>query len=320
VATHGPIRLLVTFLVALCVVLGAFDVIAVVLALDVLDLGESGAGYLNAAIGAGGVLGGAATLSLIGRRRLVPPIMAGALLVGGAFALLGARPTTIGAFVLLVVAGAGATLADVAGRTLLQRIAPADLLARVFSLHEALSQAGFALGAILVPLLVAVGGAKAALIGAGALLPVLVLVGFRTLSSIDSAAIVPVVEISLLRSIPIFTPLPAPALESLARSLAPSTATAGAVIIREGEAGDRYYAIADGEVEITRKGEHLATRRRGEGFGEIALLRDVPRTATVTAATDVLLYALDRDPFVLAVTGHAPAASAADEVVRERSA
>jgi hypothetical protein len=319
VATHGPVRLLVGFLVAQCVVLGAFDVIAVVLALDVLDLGASGAGYLNAALGAGGIAGGAATLALIGRRRLVPPILAGAVILGGAFVLLGAYPTIAGAVVLLAVAGGGATLIDVAGRTLLQRIAPADVLARVFALHEALSQAGFAIGAILVPVFMAAGGAKAALVAAGALLPLLVLIWFRSLRSIDSAATVPVVEISLLRSIPIFASLPAPALESLARSLEPTPVAAGSVVIREGEAGDRYYAIADGEVEITRKGGHLAMRHRGEGLGEIALLRDVPRTATATAVTDGLLYALDRDPFVIAVTGHAPSARAADEVVRQRS-
>jgi hypothetical protein len=319
VATRGPVRLLVGFLVAQCVVFGAFDVIAVVLALDVLDLGESGAAYLNAVLGAGGIVGGAATLSLIGRRRLVPPILAGAAILGGAFVLLGVYPTIVGAVLLLAVAGGGATLVDVAGRTLLQRVAPAEVLARVFALHEALSQAGFATGAILVPALVAVGGARAALVAAGALLPLLVLIWFRSLRSIDVEATVPVVEISLLRSIPIFAPLPAPALESLARSLEPTPVASGSVIIRAGEAGDRYYAIADGEVEITRNGEHVVTRRRSEGFGEIALLRDVPRTATATAVTDGLLYALDRDPFVIAVTGHAPAARVADEVVRERS-
>jgi MFS family permease len=320
VVANPPVRLLVAFLVAQCVALGAFDVIAVVLAFDVLDLGQSGAGYLNAALGAGGVLGAAATLTLIGRRRLVPPLLLGAVCFGAAFVLLGAYPTTVGAFVLLVVGGGGTMVVDVAGRTLLQRVAPADLLARVFALYEALSQAAFAVGAILVPALVAAGGATAALVAAGALLPLLVLLRFRALRSIDEAATVPIVEISLLRSMSIFAPLPAPALEGLARSLEPVRAEPGSVIIREGDTGDRFYAIADGEVEITRGGERLASRGRSEGIGEIALLHDVPRTATATAATDVLLYALDREPFVLAVTGHAPAAQAADEIVRERSA
>jgi predicted MFS family arabinose efflux permease len=316
---HPRVRLLVVFLVAQCVALGAFDVIAVVLAIDVLGIGESGVGYLNAALGAGGVLGAVATLTLIGRRRLVPPLVLGALCFGGAFVLLGVYPAVALAFALILVAGGGSTLSDVAGRTLLQRVAPPDILARVFALYEALSQAGIALGAILVPAFVALGGAKAAIIATGVLLPILVLIRYRALHAIDAEATVPIVEISLLRTLPIFAPLPAPTLEGLGRSVEHVRVAAGDVIITEGETGDRFYAIADGEVEITRGGELLDTRRRGEGFGEIALLHDVPRTATVTARTDTLLLALDREPFVLSVTGHAAAARAAEQIVRERA-
>ena len=320
VAVDSGVRLLVLFLVAQCVAIGAIDVIAVVLALDVLDIGESGVGYLNAALGAGGLLGAAAAVTLIGRRQLVPPLLLGALCFGGAVALLGVYPTVAGAFVLLVVAGSGSVVLDVAGRTLLQRVAPAELLARVFALYEALSQAGYAVGAILVPVLIGVGGAKAALVAAGALMPLIVLTRFVALRSIDASATAPIVEISLLRSLPIFAALPAPALESLARSLVEIRAEAGTEILAEGDAGDRFYAIADGEVEVTRRGDHVATRVRGEGFGEIALLRDVPRTATATATTDVVLYALERELFVLAVTGHAATTRAAEQIVLERSA
>jgi MFS family permease len=319
VAGSPRVRLLVLFLVAQCVALGAFDVLAVVLAIDVLGIGESGAGYLNAALGAGGVIGAVATLTLIGRRRLVPPLVLGALCFGAAFVLLGAYPAVAAAFVLLAVAGAGSIVSDVAGRTLLQRVAPPNLLARVFALYEALSQVGIAAGAILVPALIAVGGAKAALIATGVLLPALILVRYRALHAIDVAATVPIVEISLLRTLPIFAPLPAPTLESLGRSVEHVRLAAGEAVIREGEVGDRFYAIADGEVEVTRRGERLGTRGRGEGFGEIALLHDVPRTATVTARTETLLLALDREPFVVSVTGHAAAARAAEQVVRERT-
>jgi hypothetical protein len=320
VAMNSGVRLLVLFLVAQCVAIGAIDIIAVVLALDVLDIGESGVGYLNAALGAGGLLGAAAAVTLIGRRHLVPPLLLGALCFGGAVALLGVYPTVAGAFVLLVVAGSGSVVLDVAGRTLLQRVAPAELLARVFALYEALSQTGYAVGAILVPVLIGVGGAKAALVAAGALMPLIVLTRFVALRSIDAGATAPIVEISLLRSLPIFAALPAPALESLARSLVEIRAEAGTEILREGDAGDRFYAIADGEVEVTRRGDHVVTRVRGEGFGEIALLHDVPRTATATAGTDVVLYALEREPFVLAVTGHAATTRAAEQIVLERSA
>jgi Cyclic nucleotide-binding domain len=248
----------------------------------------------------------------------VPPLLLGALCFGGAFVLLGAYPAVAGAFVLLAVAGAGSIVSDVAGRTLLQRVAPPDLLARVFALYEALSQVGIALGAILVPALIAAGGAKAAIIATGVLLPALILLRYRALHAVDAAATVPIVEISLLRTLPIFAPLPAPTLEGLARSVEHVRVAAGQTVIREGEVGDRFYVIADGEVEITRGGERLGTRERGEGFGEIALLQDVPRTATVTARTETLLLALDREPFVVSVTRHAAAAHAAEQIVRER--
>lgn len=230
---HPRVRLLVVFLVAQNIALGAFDVIAVVLAIDVLGIGESGVGYLNAALGAGGVLGAVATLTLIGRRRLDPPLALGALCFGGAFVVLGLYPAVVLAFVLLVVAGGGNIVADVAGRTLLQRIAPAGILARVFALYEALSTAGVALGAILVPALVALGDAKAAIVAAGALLPVLVLVRYRALHAIDAEATVPIVEISLLRTMPIFAPLPAPALgELLHRALRRGTPGAQLPVLR----------------------------------------------------------------------------------------
>jgi MFS family permease len=320
VSENRGVRLLVLFLVAHCIVIGAFEVIAVILAFDLLDLGESGVGYLNAALGAGGMVGAAATLTLIGRRHLMPPLLLGAAGLGAAFILLAAYPTVAGAFGLLALAGAGSMLVEVAGRTLLQRLAPAELLARVFALYESLSQFSLALGAILVPALVALGGAEAALVAAGAFLPLLILLRFRALRAIDEEATVPIVEISLLRSMPIFAPLPPPEIEGLAHSLSPVEIERGTVIMREGEPGDRFYAIADGEVEISSDGEPFAIRNRGDCLGEISLLLDVPRTATVTAATDVLLYALEREPFLATITGHAAASHAADVIVKERVA
>jgi CRP-like cAMP-binding protein len=145
-------------------------------------------------------------------------------------------------------------------------------------------------------------------------------IGLRRLLTIDAHATVPIVQIGLLRLSALFAPLPAPELEALAYSLAPASAAAGSTIVREGDPGDRYYAIADGEVTVTRAGAAIATLHRGDGFGEIALLRDVPRTATVTASTDTRLYALEKDAFVAAVTGHAPTRRVADQLVSDRSA
>ncbi|MGZ4438918.1 MAG: MFS transporter [Gaiellaceae bacterium] len=313
-------RLLLGLLAAESVAIGALDVVYVVLAVSLLELGGSGAGYLNAAFGAGGVLGVVATAALVGRRHLTPALAAGALAWCGAFVVLGADPRTATAFALLAVAGAGRTVMDVAGRTLLQRIAPVDLLARVFGLLEGLSMAALAVGSLLTPLLVGLAGGKASVIGVGLILPVaLLLVGPRLLA-IDRRATVPVVELSLLRSLPLFAPLGPPQLESLARELEPVEVPAGEDVVREGDQGDRFYAIADGELEVTRGDRSLATLRRGDGFGEIALLRNVPRTATVTARTPARLYALQRGPFLAAVAAHPRAGEEAERLVGERLA
>ena len=134
-----------------------------------------------------------------------------------------------------------------------------------------------------------------------------------------SSATVPVVELSLLRSLPLFAPLGVPAIESLARELAPVDVSAGSTIIREGEPGDLFYVIASGELEVLSGRERLRVLGRGEGFGELALLLDVPRTADVVATTDAHLYALGKEAFVTSVTGHPSSAGEAARLVRERA-
>jgi hypothetical protein len=308
-------RVVAGLLGAQYIVIGALDVLFVVLAIGVLGLGGSGAGYLNAAFGAGGVIGLAATAALVGRLRLSGPLLLGIGIWSAAFVAIGVRPETVAAFALLGAAGLGRSLFDVAGRTLLQRSAPPEVLARVFGVLESLSMAGLALGAVLAPALVGIGGARLAFVGAGLVLPLLVAAQARALMRIDKHANVPVVEIALLRSLPIFAPLPPPELESLARSLVPVTARPGEAVVQKGEHAGRFYVVADGELEVEDFGHTL---RRGDVFGEIALLTDVPRTATVRARTDARLYALDRRSFLLAVTGNERVAAEADRLVHER--
>ena len=312
------VRTLVGVVGSQYILVGALDVLYVVLAITTLGMGESGAGYLNAAFGAGGVIGVAVTAALVARRRLAPALIAGIVTAALALGLLGLFPTVAGAFVLLAVAGIARSVFDVTGRILLQRAAPPNVLGQVFALLESLMCIGLTFGAIFVPALVGLSGAPAALIGTAVLLLVIVAVVWRSLRTIDGAADVPQVQIQLLRLVPIFAPLPAPELEGLARALEPVHVAAGTIVIREGEAGDRFYAIATGELQVTKNGRDVSTLRRGDGFGEIALIEDVPRTATVTATTDAELFSLTKEPFILALTGHAPAARAASDMVSQR--
>lgn len=178
--------------------------------------------------------------------------------------------------------------------------------------------AGLAAGSLLVPALVALGGPRTACIALGALFASAAVLGGRRVLALDRRASVPIVEISLLRTLPIFAPLGTPTLETLARGLENVEVDAGDVVIRTGERGDRFYAIADGRYRVFVGGDAVADLERGTGFGEIALLKDVPRVADVVALTPGLLYALGKDQFVAAVTGHPAAAAAGERIVRER--
>src|SRR5918995_1014323 len=317
-ARQSTPRLLVALLGAQWVVIGALDILFVVFAVDVLGRGQGWVGYLSMAYGAGGVLTGLAGMALVGRRRLLTPILGSLLLMSAALALSALSTTAAATMVLLAVVGGGRALFNLATRTLLQRAVPAQVVGRVFGVAEGLAMAGLAVGSALVPLLIAVGGTATAALGTAAILPVVALVGGRGLFTLDAAAHVPIVEIALLRSLRIFRALPAPALEGLARSLEPVQLAAGEVLIREGERGDRFYAVADGRLQVTISGTLVASNVRGDGIGEIALLYGVPRTATVTATSPATVLALSREDFLNAVAGHTPTARAATAVADER--
>ncbi|HZF58458.1 MAG TPA: MFS transporter [Rubrobacter sp.] len=311
-------RVIICLMGAHFVLEGAIDVLFVVLSFQILDLGSAGVGFLNAAFGVGGIVGAGLTMLLVARRRLAPPLFGGAAAWGGALVAIGLFPNRIAAPVLVGVAGVGRPLIDVAGRTLLQRVVPDPVLSRVFGVLEGLYMAGLAVGLAVIPTLFALIGVRATFVVAGAFLPVLFLLLSRRLAEVDASGTVPETRLALLRSLPIFAPLPAPAIERVASRLIPMEATAGMPIVRQGEPGDRFYIIADGEVTVSKDDRSVASLGGGGFFGEIALLRDAPRNATVTARTWVRLYALERDDFLEVVTGHKQSAEAADAVTRER--
>ena len=317
-AEDRDLRLLMGLYCAQALVGGTFNVLVVVSAIELLDLGEAGVGWLNAAFGVGGILGAIVALALIARQRLASDFMFGIVLWGVPLALIGVWPEPAVALLLLGLVGVGETLVEVAGPTLLQRSVPDRVLARVFGALEALIITTIGIGGLLAPLLIELLGIRGAFVASGALLPVLAAVFWRRLSALDRAHPAPARQVALLRSVSMFATLPEPTQEQLAAKLVPVRVPAGRQIFAQGDPGDRFYVVADGTVEVLVDGGTVSVLGPSGFFGEIALVRDVPRTATVRAKSDAELYSLERDDFVAAVTGHARSAAAADAVIATR--
>ncbi len=320
IGAEPKLRLLTGLYCAQTIVAGALGVLIVVASIRLLGLGTSGVGYLNSAFGIGGLLGAGLTVALVARQKLASDFAIGTLLWGVPLILIGVWPSKAAALVLIAFIGIGDTLVEVAAPTLLQRAVPDEVLGRVFGAVESLIIGAMGIGAIIAPSLVSWIGTRGALIATGSLLPVLGILFWNRLGAIDRAYALPTRELALLRGSSIFAPLPQAQMERIARELIPVSAASGETIVREGETGDRFYLVADGSLEVTVDGATVRTLGPGDHFGEIALLRDVPRTATVAARTDTELYALERDEFIAAVTGHAPSAEAADAVIAQRLA
>jgi len=318
---HGALRVMMILLTAQTAVAGAVGVFIVVAAFQLLDLGEGGVGYLSAAIGVGSFVGAVGALSLVGARRLSPTFLVGITLSGLPLVAIGVRPDTVVAMISLGVLGAGIALADITGLTLVQRAVPDEVLARVFGVIQMLWLASMGIGAAIVPGLIAWVGVEAGFVLAGAFVPVLVVIFGVHVARIDAAAPPPrAEELRILTAVPIFAPLPGGSLEHLAARLVPLHVEADTVIVREGDPGDRFYIVAEGELDVSQEGFPISTLSGGDHFGEVALMRDIARTATVTARGPVVLYALDREDFLAAVTGHPQSAEAAETVVSARLA
>jgi predicted MFS family arabinose efflux permease len=313
----GP-RLVIGLFASQAFVRGILNILLVVASFKLLDAGDSGVGFLNAAFGAGGLVGSLAGIGLVGLRRLARPFAAGLVMWGVPIALVAAWPHEIWALACLAVVGAGNAVLDVSGFTMIQRGIDDAVLARVFGVFEMLVVTAVGVGSVVGSALVDSLGSRWALVVTGCILPVLAAATYPRLRRIDGSADVPERELALLTAVPLFSPLPVTTLERLACKLERIEAAAGTQLVTEGDEGDLFYLIASGSVDVWHGGAHVKTLGPGDYFGEIALLHDAPRSATCVAKTDVELYTLERERFVSAVSGHALSAAEAESVAQQR--
>jgi MFS family permease len=299
-------------------VVGAMEVLGVAFTAQQLDAGPASAGLLIGSIGAGGLVGAAAAVVLSSRPRLGPAVV-GSLLVGGAPLLAMPMITAlVPALAVGVLSGTGLGFAAVADITLLQRVVADQLIARVLAVRESLLLGGLAVGAAVVPRMVDAVGPGGSYAILGGLLTVLALLAVAPLRRLDRSAVFRPQVIALLRGVDFLAVLDVRTIERLALRAVPLAVDAGTVVVREGEPGERYYVVEDGQLEVSVAGRaHRVELGAGDGFGEIALLRGVPRTASVRAIGSARLWALDRRAFLESVAGSA-GAELADRRATER--
>ena len=296
---------------------GCLTVFTVVLAIDLLGTGDPGVGVLNAAIGAGGVLGSLFAFALVRRGGLATWFGIGIALFGAPLALIGAVPEQGAAIVLLGLVGVGNALIDVGGFTILARMTDEAVLARMFAGFEAILTLGVALGGLLAPVLIEGLGPRQALVVVGLLTPAALAASWTTLRRLDGRMRVRDADIEILRTVPMLAVLPAATIEQLGAGLDHAQFAPGQMVFAQGDAGDRFYVVESGRADVVRDGGVVNTLGRGAGFGEIALLDDRPRTATILASGEepLCVGVLERPAFLTAVTGYPMSARAGREAV-----
>ena len=297
---------------------GMLTVLIVVASIELLGLGDPGVGLLNSAIGAGGIIGAVGTILLVGRRRLVPFFVLGLVFWGIPITILGLAPLPWVAILAMGVVGAANAVLDVAGFTTMQRTIPNAVRASVMGLFEGEVAAMAGLGGIVAPLLLMFFDIEQVLVVTGAILPVVTMATYRGLRRADDIALVPDRQLQLLRGVEMFSPLPITVIEELAGGLIPVEFAPGDALMRAGDSGDRFVLIDSGEVCVELEGVTVRTIGGGGYVGEIALLRGIPRTATVRAVTEIRAFELESASFVAAVTGDRDAALSADRVIAKR--
>jgi hypothetical protein len=299
---------------------GMLTVLVVVASIELLGLGDPGVGTLNAAMGLGGLVGAAISIALAGSERLGPAFAAALAGWGAPIAVMGVVVNPAVAVAAMFAIGTSNALLDVSGFTLVQRTTPNAARVSVLGLIDGIANLGPALGGIAASVLIAGLGTQGALVATGAVLPLAAIVVGIAVRDLDEGGPAVARRTELLRAQPLFAPLSLATVEHLAARLEPITAEEGSWLIRQGEAGDRYLLFDSGEVEVLRGEQAIGRLGPGAGAGEIALLRNVPRTASVRALSPVEAFSLDRDAFLEAVTGHGASRAAAESMAEARLA
>ncbi len=314
---HPDLRLITLVYCAQTIVAGASIVFVVAMAVDMTNFGARGVGYLDSMLGVGAILGGLFAIGRATARKLATDFGVGVIFWALPLLLAAIWPSQWAAFVAMFIIGFANPVVDVNASTILQRLAGDEVMGRVFGALETGLIAAMALGSMLMPLLVSLFGLQWALAVLALLITVIVLPAMGRLRSLDRELGAPE-GLPLLRGLPLFAPLEPKSLELVAQRLIRVEVAAGDAVITEGETGDRFYVIETGRATATYRGDLLSHMGPGDPFGEIALLRDVPRTATVIADEPTVLMALERADFMDAVTGDSEVNNRADDLVARR--
>jgi MFS family permease len=315
----ADLRLVFAVYSAQTVVAGASYVFAVAIAFDLTGLGAAGLGWLDSTLGVGAILGGLLAIGLATRKRVASDFGWGVIFWALPLLLIAVWPTAAAAFLAMAVIGAANPVVDINANTIIQRITPDAVLGRVFGALESCLIATMALGALAMPALIAGPGLRWGLVVVAVPIVGIGLAALPHLRRLDRSVSEPA-GVDLLGNTPLFAPLARPLLETLAGRLVRVAVPAGETVMREGDLGDRFYVIESGSLAATFQGRPLSTMGPGECFGEIALLRDVPRTATVTAVEDSVLQALERDDFLAAMSGDRDLMSRTESLAARRIA
>ena len=297
---------------------GVLLIAVVVLAVDTFGQGDPGVGWLTAMLGVGGLAGSAAAAALVTSTRISRAVPVGVALWGLPMVAIGALTMPAVGYVGFVVIGIGNAVLDVGAFTLVARVIPPRMLGRAFAAFEVIVVLGFTTGSLVAGLAVPAFGVAPSLWLTGCVLVALAACSIPWARRLD-AQLIPGENVSALRGCRELADLPVAVVDHLAAVGVKRTFADGEDVMVQGAVGDEFHVVMSGRARVSRDGKVVAELGPGSSFGEIALLRNVKRTATVTAVGELTTFAISRQDFTIFVAGHASAAAAVADVAHERA-